>query len=145
VNAILALGEEAAWRGLLQDELEARLGLGLTVPVVGILWALWHAPPIILFGYNYPHHRDLVGVAAFMVFCTVLSASLALLKKSSGSVVPPAVMHGTVNALGSLMALSLVVRDELLGMPVGLLGMTSFALVAAALALAIYGRRHISR
>lgn len=142
INAAFALGEEIAWRGLLHDELKARLGLKLTVPMVSVLWALWHAPLVVLFGYDYPHHRDAIGVATFVAICMAFSASMALLKEHSKSVLPPAVMHGTINGLAGLMSLSVAIEDELFSMPMGLLGMASFSLVA--LIMILWSRKRIA-
>ena len=71
INAVFALGEEIGWRGFMQVELGRYLGTVLTPLVVGIVWGLWHAPLILLFGYNYPHHKNYIGVLAFVLLCTI--------------------------------------------------------------------------
>ena len=125
INALIALGEEVGWRGFLLDEIA---GIGLSplasAVAVGVVWGLWHAPLIVLFGYNYPHHRDLVGIAAFTVFCTIWSIILSKLKRIGG-LVPCAIAHGTLNALGSMMILTVDIEDEMLSMPVGIIGLAS--------------------
>ncbi|RLG83397.1 MAG: hypothetical protein DRO18_07945 [Thermoprotei archaeon] len=137
INTACAFGEEIGWRGLLLDELIKVLGYFRSVVVIGVIWALWHAPLIVLIGFNYPHHRDLVGVSMFMAICIVLSAFLALLKLKSGSVIPSAVTHGTFNACRGLMLFTVDVEDELLTMPVGVLALLSMITIYVILHLAL--------
>jgi len=125
INTLFALGEEIGWRGLLQDELCSLIGFKVTPLVIGILWALWHAPLIIMYGYNYPHHRDAVGVVMFIIICSIWSCILSILKVRSESMIPPAVTHGTLNAIGGLMLYTIIVRDEIWGLPVGILGVVA--------------------
>lgn len=139
-NALVALGEELGWRGLLLEELRGRLGQLPTAIVIGVLWALWHAPLVLLLGYNYPRHRAL-GLLAFTAICIAWSAIMNSLKERSGSLLPPAVMHGVLNALGSLMRFSVPV-DALVGLPVGLLALVPSALIAIAIALCQLEKGH---
>ncbi len=37
------------------------------LPGQGAIWGCWHAPLILLTGYNYPRHH-LLGVVLFIVF-----------------------------------------------------------------------------
>ena len=52
INAIVALGEELGWRGLLMHELKS-LGFWRSSFAIGFFWGLWHLPMIVN-GYNYP-------------------------------------------------------------------------------------------
>lgn len=131
LNAAIALGEELGWRGFLLNEVEdAGLRRVAAAMLVGAVWGLWHAPLILLFGYNYPHHRDAIGVAAFTVFCAIWSVTISSLKPLGGLYACAAV-HGTLNALGGSMLLTVEVEDELLTMPVGFVGLTAGAITAA--------------
>ena len=127
INALFAMGEEIGWRGYLLDTLKPRLGFTLSNVVIGVVWSLWHAPLILLFGYAFPHHRDALGIAVYTAALVVYSFILSTLRLESGKIYPPSVMHGTINALGNLMLLSTPVQDEVYAAPVGLLGILSFA------------------
>ncbi len=131
VNTALALGEEIGWRGYLYTLLRPRFGLTVSSIIIGTMWALWHAPLILYLGYNYPHHRDIVGLGMFVLICSVWSYIMLYLREVSGSVLPPATMHGAINALGGLMMFTVDVKDEVYSMPVGLLS------ILASLTLAI--------
>ena len=67
-----------------------------------------------------PHHKNYVGMLAFVLLCTIWSYILCIIRYWSGSVVAAAVTHGTMNGLAGISALTVIVKDELLGMPVGL-------------------------
>ncbi|MCD6323860.1 MAG: CPBP family intramembrane metalloprotease [Desulfurococcales archaeon] len=140
INAFFAFGEEIGWRGLLQSELTWKLGKYLTPLIVGVIWGLWHAPLIILFGYEYQYHRDALGVAAFTAFAVIWGCILYEVRSWSGSILPPAVLHGTLNAVASLSFMALPIRDTLIGVPVGVFGMLG-ALTALALMLIIKALR----
>jgi membrane protease YdiL (CAAX protease family) len=71
LNGLFAFGEEYGWRGYLWDRLANRGRLGSFV-CVGSLWGLWHAPLILVVGYNYPDDR-LAGIAMMTVFTIAAS------------------------------------------------------------------------
>lgn len=123
VNGLLAFGEEYGWRGYLWDRLEGRDRLG-TILVVGVLWGLWHAPLIVVVGFNYPDHR-LAGVVAMIVFAVAASWPLDELRRASGSAVAPAVLRGAINGSAGVVLL-VVGGDRLWAAPTGLLGALAF-------------------
>lgn len=141
VGAIAALGEEMGWRGFLLGELGPRLGLYPAAIVIGIVWSLWHAPLILLAGYNYPHHPDLVGLSMFTAICVALSIILCQLRALGKSVLPPSFAHGNLNAVSGWILLTFR-GDEILTSPVGLLGLASLTIIAIAIGAA--ARRRIS-
>ncbi len=94
----------------------------------------WHAPLILFLGYSMPHHRDAVGLAMYCAVTTSWTLILLLLRKGSGSVLPAAVMHGTINALAGLMALTYPNVDELYVLPVGVSSLVASIVVGAVLA-----------
>ena len=133
VNAFFAFGEEIGWRGLMQEELRGVLHPLLIPAVVGVFWGLWHAPLIILYGYEYPLHRGLFGVAFFTLFTITWSYILYEVRSWGRSVLPPAFLHGTINALGGIELLTVVSKDSISGIPVGYVGILAAATVAAGL------------
>ncbi len=130
INALTALGEEIGWRGFLIDILYSRFGVIPSAVIIGVIWGLWHAPLIILLGYNYPMHRDITAVFVFTILCISWSITLVALRLIGGSVIYPSVMHGTLNALSSLMLLSFYEVDRLVGLPLGILSISSSTIVA---------------
>lgn len=96
VNAIAGLGEELGWRGWLLPKLMP-LGTAPAVIISGVIWALWHAP-VILLGYNYPGVPSGLALACMTAMCIVVGAVFAWLRLQSGSVWPAALAHGAFNA-----------------------------------------------
>jgi len=104
LGAIAGLGEELAWRGLLHRELIAT-GFWRCVLVTGALWALWHVP-LTLQGFSYPHHPGL-GTAVAIVYITLFAPLMTFVRLRSGSVLAPAILHGTADTT-ALLTLALV-------------------------------------
>ena len=123
LNTLFAIGEEIGWRRLMLDELGKRFSLPIISIIIGIVWSLWHAPLIILYGYNYPTNR-LLGILLYTVICIIWTYILSILKILGGSIIPAAVMHGMLNAMVALM-LSTIPVQRVLGMPVGPLSIVS--------------------
>ena len=96
VNAIAGLGEELGWRGWLLPKLMP-LGTAPAVIASGVIWALWHAP-VILLGYNYPGVPGALSLACMTAMCIVVGAVFAWFRLQSGSVWPAALGHGAFNA-----------------------------------------------
>lgn len=91
-------GEEIGWRGFLVPELAKDLGFTKTAWVVGLIWAFWHFPAILLTDYN-------IGVAAwcalpcFTVCVVGISFAMTWLRLKSGSVWPCVILHTVHNML----------------------------------------------
>ncbi len=131
INAVLAFGEELGWRGFLQKAL-GHLNFWKSSAVIGLIWGLWHAP-LILQGHNYPNY-PVVGVFMMTVWCVLLSPMFSYVTLRSGSVIPAAIMHGSLNASYGLSVMLLRGGSELL---VGISGLAGFV-VLLAVNLAIY-------
>ena len=99
-----ALGEEVAWRGWLYRELTP-LGFWRCSLVTGLLWGLWHVP-ITLQGYGYPDH-PVLGTLVAIAYVLLFTPLLTLLRLRAGSVIAPAILHGTADAT-VLLTLALV-------------------------------------
>jgi membrane protease YdiL (CAAX protease family) len=131
-NMIFTFGEEFGWRGYLLPRLSPLGGVAAAV-ITGAIWGLWHAPLILLDGYNYPGH-PVSGVGMMVVFTTALGVVFAWLRFRSGSVWPPTLAHAALNAQAGLGFVFLSPGDPLIRPPVGILGL--IPIIALALWLA---------
>jgi hypothetical protein len=119
LNAVFAFGEEIAWRGFLIKELAGKKFLTVSL-IIGVIWGFWHFP-LILLGHNYPQH-PVPGVFLMVVMCVLLTPILMYFRKKSGTVLVPAIMHGTFNGvIGISNILVEPANDLLIGGP-GLAG-----------------------
>lgn len=101
INApILTFTEELGWRGYLHD-LWRPSGFWRASLGTGVIWGLWHAPAIYVYGLNYPANREL-GIGLFVIWCALLSPIMTLVRDRSGSVWAAGLFHGTINAIGGL-------------------------------------------
>ena len=128
INAVFAMGEEFGWRGYLLPRLEP-LGRLRGAVLVGIVWGLWHAPLILLDGFNYPGHRY-AGVLWFLAYTVPLGITLAWLRYRFRSIWPGALLHGALNAWSGTGLLLLSRSDSLLGAPLGIAGIAPVAALA---------------
>lgn len=135
LNAVFGFGEEIAWRGFLMKEFKDMRFL-TAVLWIGIIWGLWHAP-LILNGHNYPEH-PVAGVLMMVVFCLLLTPILMYFRQKGGSVIVPAIMHGTFNAVVGLSAMVVTPANDLLYGAAGLAGF--LVLLTVDLCLYLYDR-----
>jgi membrane protease YdiL (CAAX protease family) len=98
------LGEELAWRGLLHRQLISS-GFWRCTIVTGLLWALWHVP-LTLQGYGYPRH-PLLGTAVAVGYILLFAPVMTYVRLRAGSVLAPAILHGTADTT-VLLTLALV-------------------------------------
>lgn len=93
-SAPFQAGEEIGWRGYALPRLSARLGLGWSSVLLGIIWAIWHLPQFYIRG------ADTYG-QSFFVFSlqvTALSVAFAWLWSRTGrSLLPTMLLHSSVN------------------------------------------------
>jgi membrane protease YdiL (CAAX protease family) len=135
-NMIFTFGEEFGWRGYLLQRL-APLGGIRAALITGVIWGLWHAPLIVLAGYNYPGHPWL-GVGMLVVFTTSLSLIFAWLRFRSGSVWPTTLAHAAVNGQMGFAGIFLSHADPLIAAPIGIIGL--LPMLAFGIWLAATGR-----
>ncbi|HUZ77323.1 MAG TPA: type II CAAX endopeptidase family protein [Chloroflexota bacterium] len=114
INSIFAFGEELGWRGYLLPRLQQLFGYWPGLLGHGAIWGVWHAPLIVLTGYEYPRHHYL-GVLLFIVFLALASTILGWLRLASGSIVPSTIVHAGNNAIGALPLLLLQGVDTAIG------------------------------
>lgn len=135
-NMIFTFGEEFGWRSYLLPRL-APLGGVRAAIITGIVWGLWHAPLIVLNGYNYPGH-SLLGIVMMVVFTVALGMIFAWLRFRSGSVWSSTLAHAAFNAQAGLGVILLSSADSLLRAPIGLIGLIPMLLIA--IGLGVTGR-----
>ncbi len=135
-NAIAAFGEEAGWRGYLWSSVRG-LGFWKASLVVGTIWGLWHAP-LILSGHNYGTSYagfPWSGIAMMTVFCIALSPFMGLLRDRTGSSLPAAIFHGTINAISGVTVFLLAGVDIWTMGIIGIPGLAILAVLSASVAL----------
>lgn len=143
VNAFLALGEEAGWRGFLYPQLKAKFGRKRGWLLGGVIWGMWHWPLIGLIGYEYGaivgNHVGYVGypVVGMLLFCVVAIGWGILhdwLYEKSGSIWLPAIFHGAINAAATIPLLVCIINTSsarLLGpAPMGVIAGLPFLTIA---------------
>jgi hypothetical protein len=126
---ILLVSEELGWRGYLYH-LWRRFGFLRYTLATGAIWGLWHAPMIYLFGLNYPSDR-LVGMPLFVLYCVLLAFPFTLVRDRGQSLIPAAILHGTVNAVAGVSLLLLSSAEFPWAGVVGIGGFVVLAPVAA--------------
>src|SRR5439155_21525832 len=96
LEAVLALGEELGWRGLLVPELAKLMPFGKIGFLSGSIWSFFHVPGILFAGY---HSAAPVwyGLVVFCVSFIAISFILAWLRFKSGSVWTAVVFHASHN------------------------------------------------
>lgn len=118
--------EEFGWRGFALPSLQARYNALTASILVGLVWALWHAPLFVFDVYAMNPALYAVSVIAFAVILTWLY-------NSSRACVPVAIlMHGSINASVNL-PLQAVGGPSALPVPFAGLLAGGFGLVAVAL------------
>ena len=105
INMVLALGEEAGWRGFLYPQLKAKFGKGKGWLIGGVIWGIWHWPVMWLIGYEYG--TDYVGfpIAGMLVFCVFTTAAGILcdwMYEKTDCIWIPSVFHGAINAAATV-------------------------------------------
>lgn len=120
INAVAGFGEELGWRGFLQKEFNY-MGFWKSSALIGLIWGIWHAP-IILQGHNYPEH-PLEGVFMMIIFCLLLSPIFSYVRLKSKSVIPAAIIHGSLNATVGLAIMVVWGGNDLI---VGVTGLSGF-------------------
>lgn len=98
LTATIAVGEEFAWRGLLQGVLVEKFGTIKGIVILGYLWAMWHLP-IQLAGYNFPENQILGTFIISPIMLISVSLFFAWLTLKSNSFIPAAIAHGASNTI----------------------------------------------
>ena len=131
---LFALGEEIGWRGFLLPIFLQLMDTRKAIVLTSILWGLAHAPLIYLgfnYGLDYPG-APFTGIMMMILVCLVLGIWLSRVTISTQSVIPAAILHGTLNLVGEWPALvTFVGFNPLLGPnPTGIIGLSGLAVGA---------------
>lgn len=97
-HMLWAAGEEIGWRGVLVPNLARMSGFALSALLPGAVWAVWHYPDILYFGYN-SGTPPAFAIACFSVTLIATGVFLTWLRLVSGSVWPAVLAHGLANTL----------------------------------------------
>lgn len=96
------LGEEPGWRGAwLPRLLRRHTALGATA-IVSFWWALWHAPIDLAQGFALPGAGGLVMRQIWTFPLTVLFTWVTI--RAGGSLIPPMILHTTLNSFSDFVA-----------------------------------------
>jgi membrane protease YdiL (CAAX protease family) len=98
LNALVATGEEFAWRGLLQPLLTDKFGLVKGVTILGFIWSMWHLPALFN-GYNYPDNPIIGSFILFPIRLIAISYFYAWLTLKCKSFIPASIAHGAGNGI----------------------------------------------
>lgn len=126
VNMLAALGEELMWRGYLWEKLK-HYGFLKASFIIGLLWGLWHVPGIVLLGHNYPIY-PLQGILWMVILTIAMSPLFTYYRIKGKSIMVPAALHGTINALGPAVVLFFENPNFFVVGATGVCGIISFAL-----------------
>ena len=145
VNMLLAVGEEAGWRGTMYPVLKLRFGTLKGRIIGGVLWGIWHWPIMILAGYEYGTAYWGAPVTGPLLFC-IITVSMGILfdhlYEKTACVWVPALCHGAINAFAGIPILFLnpAYTDRLLLGPlmVGIISGLPLILVAVAICVRSY-------
>ncbi|MBK8171688.1 MAG: CPBP family intramembrane metalloprotease [Sandaracinaceae bacterium] len=98
LNALVAFGEEAGWRGFLYRQLRGSF-LHISV-ITGVVWGLWHLP-LVLMGLNTTGPTWL-SMLTTLAFAVLLAPLFTYVRAKSGSTVATSIFHGMINATASM-------------------------------------------
>lgn len=104
-NMLLAVGEEAGWRGFLYPQLKEKFGKRQGWLIGGIIWAIWHWPLIWLIGYEYGTNYigfPILGMLIFCIFTTTAGIICDWLYEKTKCIWIPSIFHGAYNAAATL-------------------------------------------
>lgn len=149
INMLLAVGEEAGWRGTMYPELKARFGVTRGRIIGGTIWGVWHWPVMLLAGYEYGTTYWGAPVTGPLLFCVITIAMgilLDVLYKKTNCIWVPALCHGAINAFAGVPTLFLnpVYADYLLLGPLMVGLIAGLPLMAVAIAICIASAKSAS-
>lgn len=150
VNMLLAIGEEAGWRGTMYPILEDRFGIVKGRLIGGAVWGVWHWPIMLLAGYEYGTAYWGAPVTGPLLFCIITIAMGILfdfLYEKTNCIWVPALCHGAINAFAGVPTLFLnpAYADKLLLGPLMIGVISGLPLMLTALILSIQEKNSIMK
>ena len=100
--AFILIGEELGWRAFLYDKLEKLTGFHGSIIIGGIIWGLWHTPPLITIGLNFGKDAPgfpVTNILLMCVFCIGAGAMMQMLRKMTDSVIAPIIAHAVIDTI----------------------------------------------
>jgi membrane protease YdiL (CAAX protease family) len=97
-SALLALGEEIGWRGLLVPQMARATTFTRTALISGLIWGLWHVP-LILFGDYNAGTPWWYSLLCFTVLIVGMNFAFTWLRLASSSIWPAVLMHASHNLI----------------------------------------------
>ena len=139
INALVAFGEEYGWRNYLVGALR-EVKFWKAALFIGFVWGIWHAP-LILMGHNYPNVPRW-GVLLMVVFCILLGVIELYMVLKSKSMIPAAILHGTVNGVGGMVVYYIIGGNDFLN---GMTGLAGFIVMAVVICCIWVYDKHIAK
>lgn len=96
IGALLALCEEAGWRGYMLPRLQD-FGAVTAMLIVGLLHGLWHLPLLLTTDYYHSTGNPWLVTALFLTTLTLAGVFYGFLRVWTGSIWPVALAHGAAN------------------------------------------------
>ena len=113
--AFILIGEELGWRAFLYDKLEKLTGFHGSIIIGGIIWGLWHTPPLITIGLNFGKDAPgfpVTNILLMCVFCIGAGAMMQMLRKMTDSVIAPIIAHAVIDTICNPLA-SIFLSEEI--------------------------------
>jgi membrane protease YdiL (CAAX protease family) len=141
-GCVFALGEEIGWRGFLTPLLARTLSFTKVAMIVGVIWAVWHFPPILRGDYGSGESVTF-SLTCFTLMLLGMNLAITWLRLASGSIWPAVLMHGTHNVVIQSVWSPLTNDTQLTSKVVGEfgVGLASLAVLAGSIALLLIARR----
>jgi membrane protease YdiL (CAAX protease family) len=128
------LAEDLGWRGYILPKLRERMDALTASLIIGVVWALWHAPLFL-----FPEGASVVGHIPFLWFALLTTAWSVLMGwayVNTRSILMPVLFHAAMNTtLGTLGVLG-----QANGSLTPLILNTALTWAAVAVVVAVYGR-----
>jgi membrane protease YdiL (CAAX protease family) len=99
--------EEVGFRGVVYALAGRMWGLPWATVISSVLFGLWHVQPAISVVTSHPSLEPFGGalaVVAAVLVASIIGAAMCELRRRSGSLLAPAALHWTANALGYVAA-----------------------------------------
>ncbi|MBN2257510.1 MAG: CPBP family intramembrane metalloprotease [Anaerolineaceae bacterium] len=100
VNCVIVLGEEIGWRGFLLPKLTKIMSFTKASIIVGVVWILFHVPPILFVKDFYPYSTPVwYGLFCFSVAAMGVNFAINWLRLKSGSIWTAVIFHAVHNQI----------------------------------------------